>query len=150
MSKEAILLDLIKDARQTVRDIQARVYNLSTTFVVFSFAITAFAWKDAEEFVIPITLFSDVAIIIILIYLYTRIYTEHKLVRLALERQELVLMRLLDGENVSSQDVVAPVLDMSKKPIFSISREVDLFLWAAGIVSIKAILVIAGKLWFLV
>jgi len=44
MDHEAILVDLIKDTRQAIRDIQARIYNLSTTFVVFSFAITAFAF----------------------------------------------------------------------------------------------------------
>ena len=62
MDKEAILVELVKDTIQTIRDIQARIYNLSTTFVVFSFAITAFALKEAKEFIIPIMLFSDMAI----------------------------------------------------------------------------------------
>ncbi|MBI5213840.1 MAG: hypothetical protein HY957_10815 [Nitrospirae bacterium] len=143
MDKEAILLDLVKETRQTIRDIQARVYNLSTTFVVFSFAITAFAWKEAKSFIVPITVFSDIMISIILIYLYIRIYREHKFVRLALEKQESVLIQLLDGRSVSSQDVVAAILDMNKKPTFSITREVDLFLWSAGIIIIKVVIVIA-------
>lgn len=148
MDKEAMLGEFVKDTRQTIREIQARIYNLSTTFVVFSFAITAFAWKDAKEFVIPITLFSDMAIAAVLIYLYTRIFTEYKLVRLALEKHESVLMRMLDGEIVSSQDIVAPPLDTDKTPAFSVSREVNLFLWSAAVVTIKAALVIVCRLWF--
>jgi hypothetical protein len=148
MDKVAILVELVKDTRQTIRDIQARIYNLSTTFVVFSFAITAFALKEAKELVIPITLFSDMAIATVLIYLYTRIYTEHKLVRLALEKHESVLMHVLDGKTVSSQDIVVPVLDMNKTPAFSITREVNLFLWSAAIVIIKAVLVVVFRPWY--
>lgn len=81
MDKETILVDLIKETRQTIRDIQARVYNLSTTFVVFSFAITAFAWEKAKTLAVPITVFSDSMIVVVLVYLYLRIYDEHKLVR---------------------------------------------------------------------
>ena len=147
MDKEAILLDLVKDTRQALREIQARVYNLSTTFVVFSFAITAFAWKDMRGLVIPITVFSDIVISVVLIYLYLRIYTENKLVRLALEKQESVLIQVLDGTTVSSQDIVAPPLDMSRGPAFSITREVNLFLWSAGIIMIKAALVIVCHSW---
>lgn len=148
MDKEAILVELVKDTRQTIRDIQTRIYNLSTTFVVFSFAITAFALKEVKGLIIPITVFSDMAIAAVLIYLYTRVYTEYKLVRLALEKNESVLMHLLDGKTVSSQDIVAPALDMDKMPAFSITREVNLFLWSAGIVIIKAALVVVCRPWF--
>ena len=148
MDKETIFLELIKDTKQTIRDIQARIYNLSTTFVVFSFAITAFALKETQSLVIPVTLFSDMAIAVVLIYLYKRIYMEHKLVRLSLEKHESVLMRLLDGNFVSSHDIVAPILDMNKTPAFSITHEVNLFLWSAAIVIIKAALVVLFRHWF--
>ncbi len=148
MDKEAILVELVKETKQSIRDIQARIYNLSTTFVVFSFAITAFAFKEARGLIIPITLFSDMAIAAVLIYLYTRIYKEHKLVRLALEKHESVLMHVLDGKTVSSQDIVAPALDMDKQPAFSIKREVNLFLWSAAIVIIKAAILVVCRPWF--
>lgn len=145
MEREAILLDLIKETRQTIRDIQARIYNLSTTFVVSSFAVTAFAWEKAREHVVSVTLFSDFTISVVLIYLYIRIYGEHKLVRLALERNERTLISLLNGESVPSQDIVAPLLDMKKMPAFSITREVNLFLWAAGIIIIKSAILVAMR-----
>lgn len=122
MDEVAIVVELIKDTRQTIRDIQARIYNLSTTFVVFWFAITTFAMKEAKALAIPITFFSDMTIAAVLLYLYARIHTEHKLVRLALEKHESVLMQLLDGKTVSSRDIVVPVLDMTKMPEFSITR----------------------------
>ncbi len=142
MNKESIALELIKDTRQTIRDIQARVYNLSTTFVISSFAITAFVWEKLKGFVVPITVCSDVMIAVVLIYLYTRIYEEHKLVRLALEKHEQVLMSLLDGLSVTSEDIVAPAPDMNRKPAFSIVREVNLFLWSAAIIIIKLAVVV--------
>ena len=142
MDKESIALELIKETRQTLRDIQVRVYNLSITFVVFSFAITAFVWKELDGFVLPITLCADCMIAVVLIYLYIRIYGEQKLARMALEKQEHVLMSLLDGLPVGSEDIVAPALDMNRKPAFSITREVNLFLWSAGIILIKSIVVV--------
>jgi len=56
--------------------------------------------------------------------------------------------RILNGENVPSKDVVAPDVNMDKKPDFSINREVDLFLWATAIVLIKAVLVVLHRRWF--
>jgi hypothetical protein len=148
MDKEAILMDLIKDTRQAIRGIQARVYNLSITFVVFSFAITAFAWEKVKPMTVPITVFSDAMIVVVLIYLYIRIYGEHKFVRLTLEKQEEVLIRLVDGLSVPSREIVAPVLDFEKKPVFSIIREVNLFLWAAAIIIIKSVLLFVCRSWF--
>lgn len=142
MDKEAILVEFIKETRQNIREIQARVYNLSTTFVVASFAITAYVWEKLKTLTIPITLFSDLMIVAVLIYLYFRIYNEHKLVRLALEKQEQVLINLLDGQKVAAQDMVAPLLDLNAKPALSITYEVNLFLWAAAIIFLKALLVV--------
>lgn len=142
MDKESIALDLLKETKQTIRDIQARVYNLSTTFVLSSFAITAFAWVNIKALVVPITACSDLMISVVLIYLYTRIYGEYRMVRLHIETQEKVLISLLDGLSVSSKNVVAPDLNMDQGPAFSITREVNLFLWSAGIITIKSAVVV--------
>ena len=148
MDKESILLDLIKDTRQAIRDIQARIYNLSTTFVVFSFAVTAFAWKEARSLTVQITLFSDAVIAAVLVYLFLRISAEYKLVRLTVEKQESTLIRLLDGAKIPCQDLVAPLVNMNDAPAFSITREAGLFLWSAGIVLLKASLVVLSRKWF--
>lgn len=142
MDHEAILLELIKDTRQAVRDIQARIYNLSTTFVVFSFAITAFAFEKAKELLIPITFFSDMAIAIVLIFLYVRICAEHKLVRLTVEKYESALIHLMGGKAVPPKDIVVPPVDLDATPALSATREANLFLWAATIVMTKAVLVV--------
>lgn len=64
------------------------------------------------------------------------------MVRLHIETQEKVLISLLDGLSVSSKNVVAPDLNMDQEPAFSITREVNLFLWSAGIIIIKSAVVV--------
>jgi hypothetical protein len=85
----------------------------------------------------------------VLLYLFKRIYQEHKLVRLALEKHESVLIDALEGKAASSRDIVAPAIDMKKSPAFSIIHEVNLLLWSAAIVLVKAALVIALRPWLL-
>lgn len=66
---------------------------------------------------------------------------------LALEKQEETLINLLGGLSVTPQNVVAPLLDFKKEPAFSITREVNLFLWAAAVIIIKAAILFYCRSW---
>jgi len=141
MDKESVLLEFIKDNKQSIRDIRNRIYNTSTAFIVFSFGVTAFTLEKAKPIIIPVTILSDLLIAITLVYIYIKIINEHDFLRIALEKQEGVLIDLIENNALSSIDLVAPILDLHKKPKFRLNSEARLLLGSALIVLVKAILV---------
>lgn len=142
MNPANVLLELIKESRQDARNIQARVYNLSTTFVVFSFAITAFILKDMEsDFRLLAITVSDLLLIITLLILFVKTRTEHSFIRLTLEKMENNLIDVLDGKKTTSQELVCPRFKENDRPKFPLTREVTLFILAACVIFGKMLLI---------
>lgn len=143
MDNLEIALEILKDTRIAAREIQARIYNLSTTLVGFSFLISSFTIEKIKDALVSVVLFSDVGIVVLLITLYWRILSDYGLTRRAVEKGQSVIIRMIDGEAVTSEEIVAPHLRMTANPRLSVPREANLFLWAAAIVILKALFLLA-------
>ena len=103
-----------------------------------SSAVAAFVWNDTGGR--KLIFLSDVVVVALLFVSYIRLRSDYRLARADLEERERGLIDLLDGRPRTSQNLIAPP-DGGKTPKFSIDREVDLLMWAAGVVIVKALVV---------